>query len=140
MNGVKRAVRTCVGCRRRAPAETLRSLSLVGGSRWIAWPPQLMVVLRVRSAGRAAHFHLAVECVRRATERGAIEHALRVPKGSLEKASLEQVRQILLEETIASQGAASPGMGESSVRGSERALVKGAKRTAAVKTRGRVRL
>ena len=101
---VRESVRTCVGCRRRAPRSALVAMTLAGGPRWLTWPPQVSFGFKRSSAGRAAHLHRSVECVRRGTERGALEHALRIPKGSLEKGSLEQARQVLLSEVLASVG------------------------------------
>jgi hypothetical protein len=101
---MRESVRTCVGCRRRAPRSALVAMTLAGGPRWLTWPPQVSFGFKRCSAGRAAHLHRSVECVRRGTERGALEHALRVPKGSLEKGSLEQARQVLLSEVLASVG------------------------------------
>ena len=101
---VRESVRTCVGCRRRAPRSALVAITLAGGPRWLTWPPQVSFGFKRSSAGRAAHLHRSVECVRRGTERGALEHALRIPKGSLEKGSLEQARQVLLSEVLASVG------------------------------------
>lgn len=93
--------RTCIGCRRREAPQKLIALSLVGGARWLAWPPQLERRTGGRGAGRSARLHPALECVRRGTERGVLEHALRLPKGSLDKKSVEEVRGSLLEELVA---------------------------------------
>jgi predicted RNA-binding protein YlxR (DUF448 family) len=148
---VRESIRTCVGCRRRAPASTLVTMTLAGGPRWIAWPPQVSFGLtsgvKRRSAGRAAHLHRSVDCVRRGTERGALEHALRVPKGSLEKGALEQARQVLLSEVLASLGAEhGPGARENKrITGEETSVNKGAaqgaaSKSSAAKRQGRVRL
>jgi uncharacterized protein len=65
-------VRTCVGCRERAPQAALLRVALTGG-RLVADP-------RRRLPGRGGYVHPATDCVRRALEgsvRGGFARAFR---------------------------------------------------------------
>jgi uncharacterized protein len=64
-------VRTCVGCRVRAPADDLLRVVVVDGT--------LVPDLRRRLSGRGAWLHLAPEGLTRAERRSAFPRALRVP-------------------------------------------------------------
>jgi predicted RNA-binding protein YlxR (DUF448 family) len=69
------SLRTCIGCRRRAPAETLARVALekdgdVG--RLVFWGPG-----RARPAGRGASLHRDASCLRAALKSGAFARAFR---------------------------------------------------------------
>ena len=64
-------VRTCVGCRRRAPADEL--LRVVAADRAVLPDPSH------RLPGRGAHLHPVVACLDLAEKRRAFPRALRVP-------------------------------------------------------------
>ncbi|MBD7957058.1 YlxR family protein [Microbacterium sp. Sa4CUA7] len=63
-------VRTCVGCRARAPRATL--------TRVVAFDTQLVVDERAAMPGRGAWVHATHECVDAAIRRRAFGRALRV--------------------------------------------------------------
>jgi predicted RNA-binding protein YlxR (DUF448 family) len=76
-------VRTCVGCRTRAPAaELLRVVARDG----VAVPDDAH-----REPGRGAHLHRSVDCLDQAERRSALPRALRV-EGPLD---LTRVRALL---------------------------------------------
>jgi predicted RNA-binding protein YlxR (DUF448 family) len=76
-------LRTCVGCRTRAPAaELLRVVARDG----VAVPDA-----NRREPGRGAHLHLTLECLEHAERRRALPRALRV-EGPLD---LSRVRGLL---------------------------------------------
>ncbi len=60
-------IRTCVGCRTRAPKEALVRLTL----------PDLVVDLAGRSPGRGVHLHPSRACVAGAFKRGGLAQAMR---------------------------------------------------------------
>ena len=62
-------VRTCVGCRERAPQSALLRVVLTGG--------QLVADRRRRLPGRGGYVHPAAECVGRAKARGGFARAFR---------------------------------------------------------------
>jgi predicted RNA-binding protein YlxR (DUF448 family) len=62
-------VRSCVGCRERAPQPALLRVALIGG-RIVADP-------RRRLSGRGGYIHPITGCVRRASERGGFARAFR---------------------------------------------------------------
>jgi uncharacterized protein len=62
-------VRTCVGCRERAPQAVLLRVVLTGG-RLVADP-------RRRLSGRGGYVHPATDCVRVASARGGFARAFR---------------------------------------------------------------
>jgi len=62
-------VRTCVGCRERAPQAALLRVALADG-RLVADP-------RRRRPGRGSYVHPATDCVRRASARGGFARAFR---------------------------------------------------------------
>ncbi|OLT11234.1 hypothetical protein BJF78_27535 [Pseudonocardia sp. CNS-139] len=72
-------VRTCVGCRSRAPADGLLRVVAVAGA--------LVPDPRRRLPGRGAWLHLAPECLDRAERRSVFPRALRVP-GPLDTAAV----------------------------------------------------
>lgn len=72
-------VRTCVGCRRRAPAADLVRVVARGGAVVPDVPRRL--------TGRGAHLHPDAGCLAQAVRRRAFPRALRVP-GPLELAAL----------------------------------------------------
>ena len=78
---VRAVVRTCVGCRRRAPvAELLRVVVGPAGTTaplWVVQPDP-----RRRAAGRGAYVHPDPVCVASAERRRAFGRALRVPGGT----------------------------------------------------------
>ncbi|HZB21165.1 MAG TPA: YlxR family protein [Blastococcus sp.] len=67
-------VRTCVGCRRRAPASELLRVVLRSGA--------LVPDPRRRLPGRGASVHPTPECLHAAERRRAFARALRLPGGS----------------------------------------------------------
>jgi predicted RNA-binding protein YlxR (DUF448 family) len=72
-------VRTCVGCRRRAPARDLLRVAVQGGA---AVPDPRRVL-----PGRGAHLHPDPACLEQAERRRALPRALRVP-GPLDTSAL----------------------------------------------------
>lgn len=67
-------MRTCVGCRERAPASTLLRVIAVSS----AGPPSLAVDPRHRLPGRGAYLHVDPACLAKAERRRAFTRALRV--------------------------------------------------------------
>jgi predicted RNA-binding protein YlxR (DUF448 family) len=68
-------VRTCVGCRVRAPKqELLRVVARGSGNGLVVVPDP-----EARAPGRGAYLHPTLECLDRATRRRAVVRALRVP-------------------------------------------------------------
>ncbi len=65
------AVRTCVGCRQRAPADVLL--------RVVAREGTLVPDPAHRLPGRGAHLHPVLRCLELAEKRRAFPRALRVP-------------------------------------------------------------
>jgi predicted RNA-binding protein YlxR (DUF448 family) len=74
-------VRTCVGCRERAPKTTLLRVVVVDG--------QLVVDPAGRLPGRGAYVHPDPRCVDLAEKRRALPRALRVP-GPLDHGPLRE--------------------------------------------------
>jgi predicted RNA-binding protein YlxR (DUF448 family) len=62
-------LRTCVGCRERAPQAALLRVGLAGGG--------LVADPRRRLAGRGSYVHPVTDCVRRASARGGFARAFR---------------------------------------------------------------
>ena len=73
-------VRTCIGCRSRAPRSSLL--------RVVARDSQLVVDTTATLPGRGAWLHPTNECFRQATQRRAFGRALRVPV-ALDTAAIE---------------------------------------------------
>ncbi|CAM4039552.1 MULTISPECIES: YlxR family protein [Tsukamurella] len=68
-------VRTCIGCRRRAPAaELIRTVAVAGDDGAL----RVVVDGARRLPGRGAWLHDAPECVEQARRRNAFRRALRV--------------------------------------------------------------
>jgi len=67
--GVHVPLRTCVGCRERAPQAALLRVALADG-RLVADPER-------RRRGRGSYVHPTSECVRRASSRGGFARAFR---------------------------------------------------------------
>ena len=67
-------VRTCVGCRSRAPASTLLRVVAVADAGVV----RLMVDPRHRLPGRGAYLHVDPACLAKAERRRAFSRALRV--------------------------------------------------------------
>ena len=65
-------VRTCVGCRRAKPKETLVRLARRHDGRVVVDPNGIQ-------AGRGAYVCVDVGCVERALQRGRLAHAFRKP-------------------------------------------------------------
>ncbi len=75
--------RTCVGCRGKAPKRDLvRLIAAEGG---------LTVDPSGKAAGRGAYLHRDPECLRLATRRGALAHALRARLSAVELGNLAGV-------------------------------------------------
>ena len=87
--GAREPIRTCVGCRTRAPADDLLRVVVVQGA--LAPDP------RRRLPGRGAWLHPVPECLTRAERRSAFPRALRVP-GPLD---VDRVRSYLQSGTAA---------------------------------------
>ncbi|WP_105567690.1 YlxR family protein [Microbacterium halophytorum] len=81
------AVRTCVGCRARAPRDSLIRVVAVGAD--------LVFDEAASMPGRGAWVHPAQKCVRNALQRRAFARALRVPA---------QVGTQTIEEWLTSYG------------------------------------
>jgi uncharacterized protein len=62
-------VRTCVGCRERAPQPALLRVALLGG--------RVVADARRCLPGRGSYVHPTTGCVRRASERGGFARAFR---------------------------------------------------------------
>jgi predicted RNA-binding protein YlxR (DUF448 family) len=77
------AERTCIGCRRRAPASELARLSLSAGDA------RVVVVWRGRGArppGRGASLHADPACLRAALKAGAFGRAFKASVASINEA------------------------------------------------------
>ena len=88
-------VRTCVGCRRRAPQGDLLRVVCVEG-RLVPDPER-------RRPGRGAYVHLSRECVTAAIARKAFGRALRAG-GGLDPRDLELAVEQLTEPNVGSVG------------------------------------
>lgn len=66
-------VRTCIGCREKAPASALTRVV------WDASANRLVWDLRRRLPGRGAWLHRTTECLEKAARRKAYQRALRMP-------------------------------------------------------------
>lgn len=80
-------VRTCLGCRARAPVATLLRVVARNGA--------VLVDVRRDAPGRGAHLHPTSDCLALAERRRVFPRALRVP-GPLD---LEALRDALAEPT-----------------------------------------
>lgn len=78
-------VRTCVGCRERAPKQEL--LRVVAGDGTLVPDPAR------RAPGRGAHLHPTTECLALALRRRAFGRALRVSDGLASEALAAYVEQ-----------------------------------------------
>lgn len=88
-------VRTCVGCRRRAPQGDLL--------RVVCEESRLMPDPERRRPGRGAYVHLTQECVTAAIARKAFGRALRIG-GGLDPSDLERALEQLTEPNVGSVG------------------------------------
>jgi len=79
-------VRTCVGCRERAPKQEL--LRVVAGDGTLVPDPA------GRAPGRGAHLHPTPECLALALRRRAFVRALRVTDGLAPEALTTYVQQL----------------------------------------------
>ena len=94
-------VRTCIGCRRRAPAGELVRLRLDGGRIVIAG-----------GTGRGASLHAAASCLERAVQSGAFARAFKRPAAEIAlPASAE-----FLERLVAAAVSSRPGNTENQQR------------------------
>jgi predicted RNA-binding protein YlxR (DUF448 family) len=77
MTSTRAPERTCIGCRRRAPAAELARLALAAG-RVVIWSgtPDGR-----RPTGRGASMHAQASCLRAALRTGALGRAFRVKAG-----------------------------------------------------------
>jgi predicted RNA-binding protein YlxR (DUF448 family) len=82
---VRTRVRTCVGCRKAVPAESLVRLILTGSP-----VVQLVVVRpgRPRPAGRGAWLHPVAACISAAARSRAFDRAFRAPVGPVDVEAL----------------------------------------------------
>ena len=86
-------VRTCVGCRQRAPKQQLlRVVAGQQGSDRVVLPDPAS-----RAPGRGAHLHPTTECLELALRRRAFPRALRV-EGALDSAVLEEFLRTLAQQ------------------------------------------
>ncbi|WP_307824510.1 YlxR family protein [Geodermatophilus bullaregiensis] len=92
-------VRTCVGCRERAPVTDLLRVVLRAGA--------LVPDPRRRLPGRGASLHPTPECLRAAERRRAFPRALRLPGGSSAPVEAGPLRAHVLGATA--PGEAPPG-------------------------------
>ena len=86
-------VRTCIGCRVRAPKQEL--LRVVAGVSENG--PIVLADPDARQPGRGAYLHPTPECLALATRRRAISRALRV-QGRVDEAPLREVLQHAADE------------------------------------------
>ncbi|WP_040768108.1 YlxR family protein [Tsukamurella sp. 1534] len=77
-------VRTCIGCRRRAPAGELIRVVAVPAEAQSDGAPQVVVDARRRLPGRGAWLHKDDRCLESARKKNAFRRALRV-SGPLEE-------------------------------------------------------
>jgi predicted RNA-binding protein YlxR (DUF448 family) len=110
-------VRTCVGCRTRAPKEEL--LRLVPAPDG-APGPELVVDLLGKLPGRGISLHPRRPCLEAAVKRGGIAHALRrAPRSdasSLARAIADRLSQRALAIVTAARGARAVVLGTEAVR------------------------
>lgn len=97
-------MRQCVGCHTRQPKGTLLRIAMMQG--------RLTVDSRGRLPGRGAYVHDLAECLDRATKRGGLARALRVPV-SIDPASIAELRR-QVTGILADTG---PGSGPRQARG-----------------------
>jgi predicted RNA-binding protein YlxR (DUF448 family) len=77
MSKPKPTLRRCIVCRKSSEKEDLlRFVEINGG---IGWDREK------RQPGRGAYVHTSLACWSKMTEQGMWEHALRLPKGSLDR-------------------------------------------------------
>jgi uncharacterized protein len=89
-------VRTCVGCRERAPRSVLlRVVAAEDAGSWSAVPDP-----RRRLPGRGASLHPELRCLELAERRRAFARALRVP-GPVSTAALRRHLDVLRQEQVA---------------------------------------
>jgi predicted RNA-binding protein YlxR (DUF448 family) len=94
-------VRTCIGCRRRAPVTELVRLRLEGGRIVIA-----------AGSGRGASLHAAAACLERASSSGAFARAFKRPAAEIAVPERNQ----FLERLMAAALAPRPGNTENQQR------------------------
>jgi len=110
-------VRTCVGCRTRAPKEELvRLVPAPDGDPG----PELVVDLLGKLPGRGISVHPRRTCVEGAVKRGGIAHALRrAPRSNasaLANAIADRLSQRALSIVVAARGARAVVLGTEAVR------------------------
>src|SRR2546429_9600363 len=96
-------IRTCVGCRVRAPATELLRVAIVDG--------ELVLDLRRRITGRGAWIHPDPGCLTKAERRRAFPRALRVP-GPLDAAEVRRGLEWLTRTTNPGSSRSSQGEGK----------------------------
>ncbi len=84
-------IRTCVGCRKRAPSGELLRVVAMGGRR--------VADERRRLPGRGAWLHPVPDCLAKAERRRAFARALRVP-GPLDGAELKRLLAVNAGEPV----------------------------------------
>jgi predicted RNA-binding protein YlxR (DUF448 family) len=75
-------VRTCVGCRRKAPKSELLRLT---------WNGALVIDVEQVQPGRGAYLHRDRACLEQAARRRAVARALRVASVDLDELALEGI-------------------------------------------------
>jgi predicted RNA-binding protein YlxR (DUF448 family) len=84
--------RTCIGCRKRAPASDLARLALSSDGRVVVWRRGAD-----RPAGRGASLHAGADCLRAALKAGALSRAFRTAVGRLDETEfLQQLNQVVV--------------------------------------------
>lgn len=81
-------VRTCVGCRRRAPASELARIVVAADAAGSDDVSRVVVDARRRLPGRGAWLHADAACLEAARKRNAFRRALRVA-GRLDDSGVE---------------------------------------------------
>ncbi|MEM9493396.1 MAG: YlxR family protein [Myxococcota bacterium] len=85
-------IRTCVGCRSRAPQSDLVRIAAAGG--------RMRLDPRRHIAGRGAYVHRDMVCVERATRRGALPRALRITHDPVSCGELRRLLAALIDSKI----------------------------------------
>src|SRR5690349_5722916 len=86
------STRTCIGCRKRAPASELARLALSRNGQVVQ-----VVVWRTgaeRPAGRGASLHTDAACLRAALKAGAFARAFRARPGSWKANEVDLMQQL----------------------------------------------